>query len=47
MLEKKMWLSGLVLAFVSVDVFRGTGSAGRKKGSGRPSIRISETVKSS
>jgi hypothetical protein len=29
--EKKMWSSGLVLAFVSVDVFRETGCVGRKR----------------
>jgi hypothetical protein len=48
---KKLWSPGLVLTFVSDNVWRTfnscqiAGSVQRKSETGRPSLRISETVK--
>jgi hypothetical protein len=43
---KKMWSSGLVLAFVSVTVWRNFScQIFSETGGERPSIRITETVK--
>jgi hypothetical protein len=51
--QNNLWSDDVVLAFVSVNVwrsfiicqiFRETGSVERSNGSGRSSIRISETV---